>query len=60
LDCALNSNDVLRTAIINGKLFAFADDIVLIFKSKIELQWQIEAMQKLKDVFLLKLHPKKS
>jgi hypothetical protein len=45
---------------MDGKLYAFADDIVLIFDSEITLRWQMEAMESLKDIYKLKLHPKKS
>ena len=43
-----------------GKLFAFADDIVLIFQSEIELTYQINALFSLERTFNLKIHPDKS
>lgn len=60
LDIALKSNSVLHEAIIDGKLIAFADDIVFIFQSEIELNWLTKALQSLAKDFNLNLHPDKS
>jgi retron-type reverse transcriptase len=60
LDIALKSNQVLFDAILDEKLMAFADDIVLTFQSEIELKWLSNAMNSLSIKYGLHLHPKKS
>ena len=60
LDHALKSNDVLRNAINNGSLYAFADDIVIKFSTQIQLNWYIDALKSIESTFKLKIHPGKT
>lgn len=60
LDIALKSNQTLLKAIQYNKFLAFADDIVITFKSDIELRFIIIALNSLSEKYGLHLHPKKS
>jgi hypothetical protein len=60
LDCALKSNPTLEKAIAEGKLFAFADDLLVIADGKDEASQMIKGLESMETTFLLKLNKEKT